>query len=180
MASRLKFISDTYLFELMISKNEPRDLSALQDIVFPVVNITRDYFRRQYDLDLKVEVESLKGLRVFGDQTMVTLVLNALIDNAGKYTIGERRPVIISGNSNVEKGELHIVVANYGLPIDEDEVNHIFEKRKRGRRPIELKISGTGVGLHLGRAIMERQGGNLRLIERCEPVKFAMVFKKSS
>jgi signal transduction histidine kinase len=143
-------------------------------VVFPVVNITKEYFKRNYDLDLKVDALSLTGLRVFADQTMLTLVLNALVDNAGKYSVDSHKPVTISGALDAD-GMVSIVVANYGLPIDEDEQDKIFEKNQRGRRPKALNISGTGVGLHLARQIMKRQKGDLRLLQRAEPVKIAII-----
>jgi signal transduction histidine kinase len=173
MADRLKFIVDTYFFDLIISKNDPQHLGVLQDIVFPVVNITKDYFRRAYEIDLRVDAPSLQGLRVFADQTMLTLVLNALVDNAGKYAVGSRKPVTISGSLDAED-TVSIIVSNFGLGIDEDEKDRIFEKGERGRGPKSLNISGTGVGLHLGRKIMTKQKGDLRLLQRANPVKIAI------
>ena len=134
MADRLKFIADTYFFDLIIAKSNPQHLSVLQDVVFPVVNITKEYFRRNYDIDLRVDVPSLTGLRVFADQTMVTLVLNALVDNAGKYAVDSHKPVTISGSLTSDK-KVYIIVANFGLSIDEDETDRIFLKGERGKMP---------------------------------------------
>jgi signal transduction histidine kinase len=177
MADRLKFIADTYFFDLIIAKNEPQRLSVLQDIVFPVVNITKEYFRQNYGLDIRVDAPSLQGLHVHADQTMLTLVLNALIDNAGKYTVETHRPVAISGSLDTDDN-VRIIVSNYGLPIDQDEVERVFEKGKRGRRPISMKISGTGVGLHLGRQIMRGQKGELKLLRRADPVQFEIILAR--
>lgn len=177
MADRLKFIADTYFFDLIIAKNEPQRLSVLQDIVFPVVNITKEYFRQNYGLDIRVDAPSLQGLHVHGDQTMLTLVLNALIDNAGKYTVETPRPVVISGRLDADDN-VRIIVSNYGLPIEQDEIERIFEKGKRGRRPIAMKISGTGIGLHLGRQIMRGQKGELHLLQRADPVRFEIILSR--
>lgn len=174
MADRLKFIVDTYFLDLIISRNQPQHLSVLQDVVFPVVNITKEFFRRNYELDIRIDASSLQGVKVFADQTMLTLVLNALVDNAGKYTIHSKRPVVISGSVDSDSN-ISIIVSNYGLAIESDEEEKIFEKGERGKMPKALNISGTGIGLHLGRRIMRQQKGDLKLLQRAEPVKFAML-----
>lgn len=180
MAERLKFIADVYFFDLIIKKNDPRILSLLGDVVFPIVTVTREHLRRKYGLDLRLDTQTLSGIKVMADQTMITLVLNALIDNAGKYTIENRRPITISGSTDARSREVSVIVSNYGLPVDDDERDSIFEKGERGRHPNAMGVEGTGIGLHLARQIMRNQGGDVRLVRTRDPVQFAIVFRNLS
>lgn len=86
------------------------------------------------------------------------LIPLALISNAIKYSL--------SGSVSVRMTErpssVEISVESFGPPIDEDEVDLIFQKRTRGRWA-ERMMPGTGVGLYLARIVAEAHGLKIKV-----------------
>ena len=174
MGDRLEFIAKTFNFNQIVTRRNFETLSVLRDIIFPVVNITRAYLRKQYDMDIQLDMTGLQSSRVFGDKTLLNIVFNTMIDNAGKYSIGTRRPISVSGGYQPKGDYFDIVVSNYGLEIHKDESELLFEKGMRGREVIKHGIGGTGIGLHLARRIMLEGDGELLLTSMKDPVSFTL------
>jgi signal transduction histidine kinase len=174
MGDRLGFIAKTFNFDQIVTRRHFETLSVLRDIVFPVINITRAYLRKQYDIDIDLNSTGLQSSRVYGDKTLLNIVFNTLIDNAGKYSVGTRRPINVSGSYYGRGDHFDIVVSNYGLEIHEDEVANLFEKGVRGREVIKHGIGGTGIGLHLAQRIMSEGEGDLLLTSIKDPVSFTI------
>ena len=174
MGDRLEFIAKTFNFNQIVTRRNFETLSVLRDVIFPVINITRAYLRKQYDIDIQLDAVPLQSCRVFGDKTLLNIVFNTLIDNAGKYSVGTRMPITVSGGYEQSGDYFNISVSNYGLPIHEDEAEALFKKGERGREAIKQGIGGTGIGLHLAQRIMTEGNGNLLLTSRSDPVTFTI------
>jgi len=87
------------------------------------------------------------------------LIPLALISNAIKYSLfGSVRVRITERASSAE-----VSVESFGPPIDPDEIELIFQKRKRGRWAEDLTTSGTGVGLYLSRIVAEAHGLQIKV-----------------
>jgi hypothetical protein len=79
------------------------------------------------------------------------LIPFALISNAIKYTLsGSVRVRTIERLSSIE-----VSVESLGPLIEPDEMEAIFQKRKRGRWARSMTTSGTGVGLYLAQIVAE-------------------------
>jgi len=91
------------------------------------------------------------------DQMMTEQVLQNVIDNAAKYS-PKHTEIIVSGAMQ-ENGFVY-QVRDHGVGIPEDKLESIFDKYERLRHT-DSQVAGTGLGLAIGRAIMEKQGGNL-------------------
>lgn len=172
MGERLRFITNTYFFKELVKGGKAERLSVLKDIILPVLNISREYMKKQHDVEIKMDVPSIDGYTVYGDKRLLNLVLNTLISNAGKYSYGSRRPVSVFGEYDKPFEYFFICVSNYGLPIYENEKELIFENGRRGRVALEQKIGGTGIGLYLAHEIMCRQRGEIILSSLRDPVTF--------
>ena len=81
-------------------------------------------------LQSRLDTSGLQSTRVYGDKTLLNIVFNTLIDNAGKYSINTRRPINVSGGQEPASDLFHIEVSNYGLPIDPEEAEAIFDKAR--------------------------------------------------
>ena len=174
MGDRLEFIAKTFNFNQIVTRRDFQVLSVLRDIIFPVINITRSYLRKQYDIDIQLDTTGLQSCRVYGDKTLLNIVFNTLIDNAGKYSIDTKRPITVSGGYE-EGGEYFAInVSNYSLRIHDDEKDALFGKGVRGREVIRHGIGGTGIGLHLASRIMTEGDGELRLTSQKDPVTFTI------
>jgi len=174
MGDRLEFIAKTFNFNQIVTRRNFETLSVLRDIIFPVINITRPYLRKQYDIDIQLDATGLQSCRVYADKTLLNIVFNTLIDNAGKYSIGTRKPISVSGGYGPDGEFFDIIVSNYGLAIHEDEIDKLYQNGERGREAIKHGIGGTGIGLHLAHRIMTEGNGELLLTSIKDPVSFTI------
>jgi len=98
---------------------------------------------------------------VAGDRDILFLAVHNLLDNALKFT----RPGNTIEVRAVEDGRVVTVeVADTGPGIPEDELPHVFEELYRGRGA--RGTEGSGLGLALVRAIVERHGGTVTVRSR--------------
>ncbi len=113
--------------------------------------------------DRKVEVEVPGGMpAVRLDRKLVRRVLRHLIENAVKYS-PPGSPLRVA--ARVEGGRLLVSVEDFGPGIEEFEKPLIFRKFYRGRRQRD-RISGTGMGLAIVKAILDAHGGGIDVQSR--------------
>lgn len=172
MAERLGYIADTYYFRELVRASERTRLFVLADIVWPVINISRDYIQKVHDVEIKVMESTLRGYSVYGDKRLLNMVFNALIDNAGKYSPYSRLPIQVSGEADKNVEYFYISVSNYGFEIHPEESEKIFDNGYQGIEVKKQKTGGTGIGLYMGKQIMRNQQGDLLLTSFCNPVTF--------
>ena len=91
------------------------------------------------------------------DADRLRLTLRILADNAVKYTPPGTH-VVLQGR-NAPQGGIELQVLDNGPGIDDEELPYIFDKFFRGRSA--AREAGSGLGLHLARAVVEMHGGTL-------------------
>ncbi|EME70260.1 putative sensor histidine kinase [Paramagnetospirillum caucaseum] len=94
--------------------------------------------------------------RCVADAELLGIALDALIDNARRYGPADQ-PVEIRARG--AGGRLELVVADRGPGVAAAEIDRIFEKYYRGSGA--MGIPGTGLGLHLVKAVAEMHGGSV-------------------
>lgn len=94
---------------------------------------------------------------VLCDADLMRLSLRVLADNAVKYTPPGSK-IQISCRRAADQG-IEILVRDNGPGIQRDELPRLFNKFFRGRHGAQH--SGTGIGLHLARSVVESHGGSL-------------------
>jgi len=179
MGERLKFITNSYFITELVTKRTVTPIYVLRDVVFPVLNITREYYRRNYGLEIRLDPLGLEGQVVYGDRILLNIVFNALIDNACKYSYPQKRPVVVSGRINDDETSISLLISNYGMNIDPEERERIFGNGERGRLALENKSPGTGIGLYLSKQIMKNLNGDLLILSLKDPVTFAIILRKA-
>ena len=90
------------------------------------------------------------------DATLIERVLYNLVENATKYTPDDAHLEIAA---TAENGELVVRVRDDGPGIPKGQEETIFEKFSRGSK--ESTTPGVGLGLAIGRAIVEAHGGRI-------------------
>jgi signal transduction histidine kinase len=85
-------------------------------------------------------------------------VLTNLLVNAAKYS-GSGAPIAIRFGRDATHGE--ITVVDRGRGILKEDIDVIFEEFQRGG--LARDDGGTGIGLTSVRALVEQQGGQVRL-----------------
>lgn len=124
-------------------------------------------------LDLKLPEAPFPEFKM--DAAKIRELISNFIDNALKYT--ERGGVtvstemrefgsVIDENGFVKPGEkmlygnvVRITVSDTGIGIPKEEIPYLFKKFSRGKDVSRLHVSGTGLGLYVGKAIADAHHG---------------------
>jgi two-component system sensor histidine kinase KdpD len=104
---------------------------------------------RTVTVDLPADLPALPA-----DFVLIGRVLVNVIDNALKYSEADT-PIEISAHP--AGAFVEITVADRGIGIPAEDLNRIFDKFYRVRRPDN--VSGTGLGLAISKGIVEAHGG---------------------
>jgi len=122
------------------------------DLVEEVRTCVDSFMNSSTDVVLNLPDEEVV---VDADADRIQQVLANLLDNASKYSTGDR-PVEVS----LEKvgSTARISVLDHGAGIDPDQLPKIFDKFVRAR---EGTVSGTGLGLYIARRIVEAHDGRI-------------------
>ena len=94
---------------------------------------------------------------VIADRAMIGKVLCHLIENAAKYSAAGS-PIFVT--TELKKDSLLTSIADRGIGIDTSEQDLVFDRLYRSRSQAE-KVSGTGMGLAISRAIIEAHQGKI-------------------
>jgi signal transduction histidine kinase len=91
------------------------------------------------------------------DKTKLRQVAINLIDNSIKYTEKGGLAVSLSQEGN----NLKFCVADTGMGIRPDELPNLFKKFSRGEETSIVHTEGTGLGLYVGKMMVEAHGGRI-------------------
>ena len=110
-------------------------------------------------IELELEVDPQVPGRILAHGEGLQRVLGLLLDNARKFARGGRVRVEV----DVVDGRLRIVVADSGPGIDPEEGERVFQPFYQVDGSHTRRADGAGLGLALGRRLIESQGGTLDL-----------------
>lgn len=103
----------------------------------------------------------------YGEEFLIRLVLNNLLENAVKYTPKEK-PIVVSIENENSKKTVLLKVADFGNGIPEKEKHKVFQKFYRIGDEMKRMTKGTGLGLFLSKKIIEDHHGSM-LVENNMP-----------
>ena len=123
-----------------------------------VVNDALEVVRSYIELHGHELVIDLPDFPVFlhGDGRRLAQILSNLLNNAAKYTNRGGRLIL---SARVEERSLIINVADNGIGIALDMLDHVFEMFVQVDSTLERTNAGLGVGLSLARRLVELHGG---------------------
>ena len=101
-----------------------------------------------------------EDLRVMANRTNIEEVLSNLISNAIRYTPANGK-IEVWADQTDDCVNLH--VADTGLGIAEDEIDHIFDRFYRVKNEHTRFINGTGLGLAIVKSIVESHHGTIHV-----------------
>jgi two-component system, OmpR family, sensor kinase len=152
----------------ILANLEEKPLSWTSVDVAELLELAVDEARQQPEaenrqLDLIVPKAPWPLPQVRGDPDLLYLAISNLLDNALKFTKPKDTiEVRASDNGNA----VIIQIADTGLGVPDDEIPHLFEELFRSR---EVRaIPGSGLGLALVKAAMEKHGGAVSVRSRAE------------
>jgi two-component system OmpR family sensor kinase len=98
---------------------------------------------------------------VAGDRDLLFLAVHNLLDNALKFT---RAGDTVEVRAAEDGSAVVVEVADTGAGVPAEELPHLFEELYRGQGA--RGIEGSGLGLALVKAIIERHGGSVAVRSR--------------
>jgi two-component system cell cycle sensor histidine kinase PleC len=100
-------------------------------------------------------------LRVLGDPQKLKQVAINLLANAVKFTPAGGQVSIAA--MIARDGAPSLIVSDTGIGISPEEMERVLKPFERAESQATLALEGTGIGLPLSKAIVERHGGTLHL-----------------
>ena len=138
----------------------------------PDLNITQVNINQLLELTLKrlkpiaekknveVVLESFRPVTAEIDEVKMTLAVSNLVENAIKYN-NEGGWVHVS--LNADHKSFYIEVADSGIGISQEEIEHIFERFYRVDKSHSKEIGGTGLGLSIARSAIVMHRGSVKV-----------------
>jgi signal transduction histidine kinase len=151
---RLSRLSERLL--VIVASEDPEFLRSepvvLDEFLMDVVERWRATAPRSWKLG------RLDPVTVLGDRERLGLAVDALVENAVKYTSAD--DVIELSVIGDQPGEARVIVGDTGNGISVADLGHVFERFRRGTNVTGTQ--GTGLGLAVVRAVAEAHGGSVR------------------
>ena len=165
-----------------------RDKPERVDILRLAINLSNDFQPQAAEGGKKIVVDEfsfdrmLQGRSVLAVKNLIAQALSNLLENAVKYsdlktTIDiEATSVSIVPNS---KPLLGLAVRSLGLPISSDEIKKIQSRGFRGTTAKQKIPAGTGIGLYIGKRIMDMHQGTIAIQAKGRESTFTLFFPES-
>ena len=98
---------------------------------------------------------------VWADMDKFEQIMTNLIDNGAKYSYPETTVTVkadfVANNSDY----INIHVVDQGVGIPKEHLNKIFTKFSRLDNPLTREVQGTGLGLYITKALVEKMNGTV-------------------
>ena len=163
------------LLELMKLEYGEREFN---DVEFDITELVNEVIRNCdvmiKEKGIKVEIENIDNLMVIADQTYMEQVLRNYITNAIKNVseVNNEKIIKISYKYNEETKKVRVNVFNTGDNIKEEDIQRIWKRFYKVDTSRNRDEGGTGIGLALVKAIMERYGNDYGVINKDNGVEF--------
>jgi signal transduction histidine kinase len=132
-----------------------------EDVVASAAGVMRERFR-EAGCEFQVETEDdLPAIRADADALLTALV--NLLDNAYKYTPGEKR---ICLRAFCDSGQIVFAVEDNGIGIAAREQKRIFRRFYQVDARLARETGGCGLGLSIVESIVRAHGGSVRVTSR--------------
>lgn len=96
--------------------------------------------------------------KIFTDSSQVKLVVENLLDNSIRY-VKEKGKVSIKLKK--QNDNIYFGIEDDGVGIPEEDQKYIFHKFFRSENIMKYQTQGSGLGLYISKAIIERLGGKI-------------------
>lgn len=99
-----------------------------------------------------------KPMDVHADAHLMRMVLENVIDNAGKYSHhGKTVEITLRGSPS----RIIIAVKDEGVGISVKQQKELFQKFSRLKNPLSISVGGTGLGLYWAKKVVDLHGGTI-------------------
>jgi signal transduction histidine kinase len=149
-ANRLNSLCNNILLASQLDAGAYKIVFSKVDLSAEVNSSVLDFKNRFPDRIINAKID--EGIYIQGEQLLIQLMINNLVENALKYTPKDKKI-----NVDLLKGEneIYLQVADEGYGIAQDEKKKIFEKFYRIGNESTRASKGTGLGLFLCKRIAQ-------------------------
>jgi two-component system cell cycle sensor histidine kinase PleC len=97
------------------------------------------------------------------DPKLMLMVIENLLDNAGKYSADGK---IV--NIGIHQDEVYTIVTirDHGVGIRKDDQKKLFKKFSRINNPLSLSVTGTGLGLYWAKKVLDLHEGSITVTSK--------------
>lgn len=113
--------------------------------------------------EVELIMDSFRPVNAEIDETKLALAFSNLIENAVKYN---HKGGWVRVSLNADHKYFYVTVADSGMGIPEDAVNHIFERFYRVDKSHSREIGGTGLGLAITRSAIVMHRGAIKVYSK--------------
>lgn len=115
----------------------------------------------QKNLELKLDIDESLPTTLKGDEIRIKQILNNLLSNAVKYT--KEGSVTFSAKGRQDKNGFSLIfsVADTGIGIREEDMEHLFDSFLRMELTKNRHIEGTGLGLNITKQLVDNMQGTI-------------------
>ncbi len=128
---------------------------SLSDLIEEIADISQKLVQKKH---LKLRINIAKHIVVSAKRDKLAQAILHIIENAVNYTKEGSISMRLFENNNAAVVEIQ----DTGVGIEQDEIQHIFQRFYRGERT--KNVQGTGLGLAIAHSIIRLHGGTLRLL----------------
>ncbi len=97
---------------------------------------------------------------VYGDEDKIQQILLNIIDNAIKFS-HEGKVIIRAEVHKKERNRIIISVLDFGIGIDENKIDLIFDSFQQADGSVSRRFSGSGLGLAIVKELVKLHGGEI-------------------
>lgn len=132
------------------------ELTHLETLVAELVD-TFAFTAKNKNLALTFNFPKQAFPKLTVDPNKIKEVVSNLIDNAIKYTAAGGVSVSVEASG----AAMRIIVSDTGIGIRPDDKVKLFEKFTRTKETSNMFVSGSGLGLYIGKNFVEAHGGKI-------------------
>jgi len=155
--------------------NMATSISAMVHLFEPKIREKNLLLTKRYDNKIP---RVLVGDPVRLHQILINLVSNAVkFTTKGKIVVGVRLL-----HEDEDKVTIEFTVADTGIGIAEDKIEHIFENFQQATSNTSRLYGGTGLGLAIAKQLAEQQGGSIKvksIIDKGTTFSVVLPFRKT-
>ncbi len=160
-ANRLNTLCNNILLAAQLDAGGYKTVQQELNLTDIVAGSARNFSNRYPQRSIEADID--EGVYVLGEELLLQMLVNNLIENALKYSPVEGK-VGIRLKSNENKTVLQI--SDEGIGISDEEKKQVFEKFYRSGDEKIRNTKGTGLGLYLCKKIVQSHKGTITISDQ--------------
>jgi len=150
MIEKLLELSRLKRYDFQISKCETNLKKIIEEVCDSI-----HYKLRRYNIDLNLELEDLS---TNVDPDLFKQIIINILDNSIKYSETPSIDIKLHNEDGIK-----LTIKDYGIGIEPETLEHIFEPYLKGDKSRNSSIEGWGLGLSIVKEIVDKHGAKIEI-----------------